>query len=61
MIFNESVTTSHGRCHEVVTRTRALAGLEKGTVELRAEVLIHPGTHGLWKRRLGNGWDGSGS
>ena len=61
MIFNESVTTRHGRGHDVVTRTRALAGLETAAVELGAEVLIHPGTHGLWKRRLGNGWDGSGS
>ncbi len=79
MIFNDSVTTLHGRYHDVLTwrRTRtqggrmfghdcipgsqALAGLEKAAVELGAEVLIHPGTHGLWELRPGNGWDGSGS
>ena len=47
--------------HDCIPGSPALAGLEKAAVELGAEVTIHPGTHGLWELRLGNGWDGSGS
>lgn len=55
--------TPNGRMfgHDCLPGSPALAGLEKAAAELGAEVLIHPGTHGLWELRPRNGWDGSRS